>query len=69
MPREWPNQADNLFLVFGILSMAVAATFILGQTDFKRMLAYSSVEHMGIMSIGVGLGGGGAFRRRPARIN
>jgi hydrogenase-4 component F len=53
--------SQNLFLVFGVLSMAVAAAFILGQTDFKRMLAYSSVEHMGIMSIGIGLGDVGAF--------
>ena len=53
--------SQNLFLVFGVLSMAVAAAFILGQTDFKRMLAYSSVEHMGIMSIGIGLGGVGAY--------
>ncbi len=61
--------SQNLFLVFGILSMAVAATFILGQTDFKRMLAYSSVEHMGIMSIGVGLGGVGAFGAALHAIN
>ena len=37
--------------------MAVAAVFILGQADFKRMLAYSSVEHMGILVAG----------RRPRR--
>jgi hydrogenase-4 component F len=36
--------------------MAVAAAFIIGQSDFKRMLAYSSVEHMGILAFGVGLG-------------
>ena len=53
--------SQNLLLFFGVLSMAVSAAFILGQTDFKRMLAYSSVEHMGIMSIGIGLGGVGAF--------
>ena len=41
--------------------MAIAAVFILGQVDFKRMLAYSSVEHMGILALGVGLGGAGAF--------
>ena len=41
--------------------MAVAAVFILGQADFKRMLAYSSVEHMGILALGVGLGGAGTF--------
>ncbi|MEO8584982.1 MAG: proton-conducting transporter membrane subunit [Acidobacteriota bacterium] len=49
--------ARELFLGFGLLSMAVAAAFMAGQRDFKRMLAYSSVEHMGILVIGVGVGG------------
>jgi hydrogenase-4 component F len=42
---------------FGLCSMIVAAGLIIGQQDYKRMLAYSSVEHMGILAIGVGLGG------------
>ncbi|HBO42841.1 MAG TPA: NADH dehydrogenase FAD-containing subunit, partial [Planctomycetaceae bacterium] len=37
----------DLLVLFGLISMGVAAVFILGQSDFKRMLAYSSVEHMG----------------------
>jgi hydrogenase-4 component F len=48
----------------GLLSMAVAAVFMVGQRDLKRLLAYSSVEHMGILALGVGLGGvagAGAF--------
>jgi hydrogenase-4 component F len=49
--------ARELFLAIGLLSMAVAAAFMAGQTDFKRMLAYSSVEHMGILVAGIGLGG------------
>jgi len=53
--------ADGLLIGFGLLSMAVAAAFILGQGDFKRLLAYSSVEHMGVITLGVGLGGGAAF--------
>jgi hydrogenase-4 component F len=53
--------SQNLLLTFGLLSMLVAAVFIRGQTDFKRMLAYSSVEHMGILALGVGLGGAGVF--------
>ncbi len=53
--------SGRLLLVFGLLSMAVAAIFITGQTDYKRMLAYSSVEHMGILAVGVGLGGAGLF--------
>ncbi len=51
----------GILLVFGILSMLVAAVFILGQRDVKRMLAYHSVEHLGIISVGVSLGGLGAF--------
>jgi hydrogenase-4 component F len=39
--------------------MLVAALFLLGTPDFKRMLAYSSVEHMGILAIGAALGGAG----------
>jgi hydrogenase-4 component F len=45
-------------LVFvGLLSMAVAAVYMVRQRDFKRMLAYSSIEHMGVLVLGVGLGG------------
>jgi hydrogenase-4 component F len=43
-------------LLFGLLSMAVAALMLVTQTDFKRMLAYSSIEHMGVMALGIGLG-------------
>jgi hydrogenase-4 component F len=53
--------SGELLVVFGLLSMAVAAVFILGQTDFKRMLAYSSVEHMGILALAVGCGAGYAM--------
>ena len=50
--------ARNALVALGIVSMALAAAFVLGQRDFKRMLAYSSVEHMGILALGIGLGGG-----------
>lgn len=53
--------ARNLLVGFGLLSMAWAAIFILGQADYKRLLAYSSVEHMGILALGVGVGGAGTF--------
>ncbi len=53
--------ADRTLLAIGLFSMLVAALFLLGTRDFKRMLAYSSVEHMGILIIGAGLGAGGAF--------
>ena len=45
----------RLLIVAGILSIATAAVFILTQKDYKRLLAYSSIEHMGIVSIAVGL--------------
>lgn len=45
----------------GLLSMAVAGIFMARQSDFKRMLAYSSVEHVGILAIGLGLGKGALF--------
>lgn len=45
----------------GLLSMAVAAAFLVHQTDYKRMLAYSSVEHMGLLALGAGLGGAALF--------
>ncbi|NTV53124.1 MAG: NADH dehydrogenase FAD-containing subunit [Candidatus Firestonebacteria bacterium] len=60
---------QDALIAFGLLSMAVAAVFILGQTDFKRMLAYSSVEHMGILILGLGLGGVGLFGSLLHAIN
>jgi len=47
-----------VLILLGILSLGAAAIFILGQKDFNRMLGYSSVEHMGILVLGLGLGGG-----------
>jgi len=51
----------RLLVFLGLLSIAVAAVFMVGQRDFKRMLAYSSIEHMGILVLGMGLGGAGIF--------
>jgi hydrogenase-4 component F len=53
--------ADRTLLAIGLFSMLVSALLLLGTRDFKRMLAYSSVEHMGILSIGAALGGAGAL--------
>lgn len=53
--------ADRTLLAIGLFSMLVAALFLLGTRDFKRMLAYSSVEHMGILTIGASLGWAGVF--------
>jgi hydrogenase-4 component F len=49
--------ARELLLFLGLLSMAIGAVFMVRQRDFKRMLAYSSVEHMGILVLGIGIGG------------
>ncbi|AHF07859.1 hydrogenase 4 subunit F [Desulfitobacterium metallireducens] len=51
-----PNFSGNLLMVFGLISLGVMVAFILLQKDIKRLLAYSSVEHMGILALGFGLG-------------
>lgn len=53
--------SQNLFVFFGIISIVVAAFIIYTQGNYKRMLAYHSTEHAGIMMLGVGLGGIGIF--------
>jgi hydrogenase-4 component F len=50
-----------LFLSFGLLSLTIAAFIIFTQWNYKRLLAYSSVEHAGIMALGFGFGGIGTF--------
>lgn len=52
-----PGFSGTLLLIFGLLSLATAAAFVIIQKDYKRLLAYSSIEHMGIIAIGFGLGG------------
>ncbi len=49
--------SHTLLLLFGGMSITVAAFLMIVQRDLKRLLAYSSIEHMGIVGIGVGLGG------------
>jgi hydrogenase-4 component F len=53
--------AGRILVFLGLFSMAIAGVFMVRQKDFKRMLAYSSVEHMGILVLGLGLGGAGVF--------
>ncbi len=50
-----------VLIILGLLSLGIAAIFIMEQKDFNRMLGYSSVEHMGIIILGVGLGSGGIW--------
>lgn len=47
----------TIVVVIGALSLAIAALFITRQTEVKRLMAYSSVEHMGVMTLGLGFGG------------
>ena len=53
--------SGGLLIFFGLLSMATAAVFIVGQGDYKRLLAYSSVEHVGILALSIGIGGTALF--------
>ncbi len=52
---------QNALIAMGLFSMIVAAIFMARQADFKRMLAYSSVEHVGILAVALGLGGRAVF--------
>jgi hydrogenase-4 component F len=51
------SYTSQLMLLFGLLSMGIATAFILLQTNYKRLLAYHSIEHIGIIATGVGIGG------------
>lgn len=48
---------DQLLILFGTVSLLVAALFIVRQRGVKRLMAYSSIEHMGIVALGFGFGG------------
>ncbi|MGA8147974.1 MAG: hydrogenase 4 subunit F [Gallionellaceae bacterium] len=49
--------AGNLMMGFGLLSVVMAAFFLSRQKDVKRMFAYSSIEHMGLITFAFGMGG------------
>ncbi len=52
-----PGFAGRVLITLGVLSLAVAATFLWNPGNYKRMLAYSSVEHIGLVGLGLGFGG------------
>jgi len=52
-----PAFSSTLLVVFGLLSLAVALPFIVAQGDLKRLLAYSSIEHLGLATLALGFGG------------
>lgn len=51
----------NILIGFGLLSIAIVSFTLLSQRHYKRLLAYSSVENMGIIALGIGLGGIATF--------
>lgn len=61
--------ARELLVFMGLVSIALAAVFVVRQRDIKRMLAYSSVEHVGLLVLGIGLGGIGVFGALLHAIN
>ncbi|MFC5182496.1 proton-conducting transporter transmembrane domain-containing protein [Actinomadura harenae] len=46
----------TLLLIVALASLAVAASLLLAQRDYKRLLAYSSIEHMGLLALGTAIG-------------
>ncbi|GAB4387407.1 MAG: hydrogenase 4 subunit F [Thermodesulfovibrionales bacterium] len=51
----------TLLVIFGVASVGIASIFILVQDNYKRLLAYSSIEHMGVICLGMGIGGAAAL--------
>jgi len=54
-----PSFSQDLLIGFGIVSIVLAALIIFAQKNYKRMLAYSSIENMGVIALGAGIGGAG----------
>jgi len=52
-----PEFSSRLLQAVGLASVGVAALFLWGSANFKRMLAYSSIEHVGLIGLGLGFGG------------
>jgi hydrogenase-4 component F len=52
-----PEYPGHLLLLFGLLSMGISVPFVLAQRNLRRLLAYSTIDHAGIMTIALGLGG------------
>ncbi|HER26448.1 MAG TPA: hydrogenase 4 subunit F [Rhodospirillales bacterium] len=61
-------QADTWLLTFGLISVGTAAFLLLRITDYKRMFAYSTIEHMGIILTAAGMGGASAHSAAMLQI-
>ena len=57
------------FVVFGLLSAGTAAFLLVQVKDYKRLFAFSTVEHMGIIMVAAGLGGWGRTTGPPSRCS
>lgn len=55
-PAAGPATVRHVLIAFGLVSVAVAVPFLWRPMPFKRLLAYSSLEHLGVMAIGLGFG-------------
>ncbi len=55
------NFSNTIMIIMGFLSLLIAASFLLKIKNYKRMLAYSSIENMGIITIGLSIGGIGYY--------
>jgi hydrogenase-4 component F len=51
-----PAYTRTLLITAGLASLAVAAVLLIAQRDYKRLLAYSSIEHMGLIAVGAAIG-------------
>lgn len=60
---------DHLLIGLGVLSLGIAALSLVVQRNYKRMLAYSSVEHSGLICLGLGLGPAGIFAASLHLVN
>ncbi len=52
---------QNVMLIIGVMSLVVGALFLRRTNNYKRFLSYSTVENMGIVAIGLGIGGAGVW--------
>jgi len=57
LQKTHPDWTSYALLIAGLLSLLIATPFILKKNPFKRVLAYHSLEHMGIIAFGFGIGG------------
>ena len=55
------DYARLLLIIMGLLSVFITAVYVFKISNYKRMLAYSSIENMGIITIGIAAGGVGVF--------